>query len=355
VVLEVKAASIGGTAQFKVGVTLRFPRFKKLRSDKDWKTALSLQEFVQLKLRVEEETKEKQLKIDETKRNRPTRKRKREMLVQGHDDAKLTRPYAGPATKVFDGLNFYIMTEALKPLKKSKAELEQIVKANGGNVVASEKDPETIVIADRNLVKVASLQKKDQRNLIRPSWLVDCVKQSEIDVGRPSQLLPFEPRHMFYTTRAEAGQFDDNVDEYGDSYAKDVTVEELQALFNGMPSKLEDGYDPREVLQQLNEYEHGLDAMPGWMFQGVNAFCADVPSGTVRLLQFAGGAVVDTIEGGEVTHVVVSSGSSRLSELRQAASALRRIPRLVKAAWVEESWKAGTKLDEERESFHWKT
>lgn len=354
VVLEVKAANVWTTDQFKVGWTLRFPRFKRLRTDKNWKTALSLREFRDLKEQVEEEQKEKQIKIDETRRNkRSTRKRKREMLIQGQDDVAVATPYAGPATKAFDGLSIYVMTEALKPLKKSKAELEQLVKANGGTVVTSEKDPDTIVIADRNLVKVASLQKKDQRNLVRPQWLVDCVKQSEIDVGRPSLLLPFEPHHLFFTTTAEVGHFDDNVDEFGDSYAKDVSTEKLLALFNRMPSKVEEGYDPPGIARQLLEHEHDLDVMPGWMFNGVEAYCVDVAPEVVRLLLFAGGTVVDPVEEGP-THVITTAGNSHLHLLRKDISTLQRIPRLVTTAWLTDSWRASTRLDEER-MFRWKS
>jgi DNA ligase-4 len=116
-----------------------------LRSDKDWKQALSFDEFIQLKSQVEGEQEEKKLKIDDEKRQKSRRKRKRDMVIQGNE-SEVKTPYAGPATKVFDGLSFFIMTEAPKPIKKTKAELEELVKANGGKVVASEKDPDAIII-----------------------------------------------------------------------------------------------------------------------------------------------------------------------------------------------------------------
>ena len=350
VVLSVKAASAGGTDQFAARVTLRFPRFKKLRTDKDWKSALSYAEFIALKVQIEEEQQEKQFKIDESRRKRSTRKRKRELIIQGNDE-EVSTPYAGPATKVFDGLNVYIMTEAMKPIKKNKAELEQLVKANGGTVVASEKDSDTIVVADRNLVKVASLQKKNQRNIVRPSWLLDCVKQSEIDVGRPSFLLPFEPRHLFYTTTADIGNFDNHVDEYGDSYAKDVSPDELLALFNRMPAKLEEKYDGPEFMSQLNEHGHELDSMPGLMFQGVKAFCVNVKPENVRLLEFADGSVTAALDEPGVTHVIAAEDGTQLPNIRTRVSSMRKIPRIVKASWVHDSWREKTRLDEERESI----
>ncbi|KAK5117777.1 DNA ligase (ATP) [Meristemomyces frigidus] len=349
IVISVKAASVAPTDQFRTGLTLRFPRFKKLRVDKDWKSALSVNEFHALKSRAEDEKKDKQFKVDDARRKRSGRKRKREVIIQGQEDDVKT-PYAGPATKVFEGLNFLIVTEALKPVKKSKADLEQLVKANGGNVVASEKDPSTIIIADRNLVKVASLQKRDERNIVRPPWLIDCVKQSELDIGRPSLLLPFEPHHLFYTRTSEAGKYDHNIDEYGDSYARDVTADELLALFNRMPAKITHDYDSAEVLEQLNEHGHELDAMPGCMFHGLTVYCeGGVTAEARRLLEFADGRIAKSLTDSELTHVVVPKDSPKLRDVRKAVSSNKEQPRIVTEAWVVDSWQEKTLLDEERE------
>lgn len=35
-----------------------------------------------------------------------------------------------------------------------------------------------------------------EQHIIRPSWLLDCVKQTEKDAGMPDLLLPFEPRYV---------------------------------------------------------------------------------------------------------------------------------------------------------------
>ncbi|WPG99535.1 Hypothetical protein R9X50_00235200 [Acrodontium crateriforme] len=353
VVLSVKAASVTPTNQFRPGYTLRFPRFRKLRTDKDWTQALSIQEFKNLKACAEEEKNEKQFKVEDARRKKQIVKRKRETVIQGHE-SEIKTPYAGPTTKVFEGHNFLIMTESLKPNKKSKAELEQLVKANGGNVVASEKDPKTILIADRNLVKVASMQKKDQRNIIRPSWLLDCVKQGEIDVGRPSLLLPFEPQHFFYATSAEAGHYDHNIDEYGDSYTRDVTAEQLLDLFSKMPTHFDHGersrkrYNGNNVLNRLIEEDPGLDAIPGRIFHGLSIYCKDVSPETARLIPFAGGHVVDKIEDDQVTQVVICKNSVALKEIRKAVAARARPPRIVTEDWVADSWRERTLLDEER-------
>lgn len=105
VVVEVKAASVAMTDQFKMGSTLRFPRFKKLRTDRTWETALSISDFITLKGNAEKEGKEKQFKIDDGRIKRQRVPRKKSLTVAGAE-VLLDTPFAGKATSVFEGLSF---------------------------------------------------------------------------------------------------------------------------------------------------------------------------------------------------------------------------------------------------------
>ena len=105
VVISVKAASVYPTDSFRVGLTLRFPRFQALRGDKDWKSALSVKEFMDVRHKAEKEHQEKEFKIDDSRRKRVKRSLKKEMTVAGEDDV-IRRPYAGPGSRVFEGVNF---------------------------------------------------------------------------------------------------------------------------------------------------------------------------------------------------------------------------------------------------------
>ncbi|OJD30447.1 dna ligase 4 [Diplodia corticola] len=267
VVVSVKAASVGTTEQFRMGLTLRFPRFKKLRDDKTWKEALSIQDFMTLKANAEREHAAKEFKIDEARRvKRQRTSKKRPMTIAGVDDdaastsntTTLSDPKAAghPSTaaaavpNVFAGLTFYIMTESVSP-KKSKAELEALVKAHGGALVHSPAAAAHVLcIADRRLVPVASLVKKNDRSVIRPAWLLDCVAQATSDAatrpgGAPAAdapfLLPYEGnRHLFHATDEDAVRAEESVDEWGDAFARDVgSVEELKAIMDGMPDRAE--------------------------------------------------------------------------------------------------------------------
>jgi DNA ligase-4 len=105
VVVCVKAASVSTSDQFRLGLTLRFPRFKRLRMDKDWKSALSVQEFMDLKSNVEQERKNKEFNVDDGRKKRIKRITKRPLTVAGYDE-RLATKYSGPSGKVFEGLNF---------------------------------------------------------------------------------------------------------------------------------------------------------------------------------------------------------------------------------------------------------
>ena len=104
-----------------------------------------------------------------------------------------------------------IMTGSQKPEKRSKADLENLVKSNGGKIVQNNSRLGTVCIGDQRgysrgfdcsevlmalsgTVHVASLCKRRNVDVIKPSWVFDNIRQSEADQGRPLLLLPLEPR-----------------------------------------------------------------------------------------------------------------------------------------------------------------
>ncbi|KAK2790473.1 DNA ligase (ATP) [Emmonsiellopsis sp. PD_33] len=278
------------------------------------------------------------------------------------------------------------MTESMQQPKKTKAQLEQLVKANGGKIYQTNTAaPNTVCIADRRTVKVASLQKSAKENVIRPSWLFDCLKQNEIDSGLPDYLVPLEPKHMFFTTADQEEEIADNVDKYSDSYARDVDVSELKKLLDSMPAVT--NLTPSKISQlsqQLNDHHitnhqespTPFSNSPGWLFKGLVIYLATPTSASQspplpqrlhlasNLIRFAGGIVIlpsdntekkeDAINDARITHVVVDSdgvsSSDDIKEIRKkiAARASKKIPHVVQVEWVEESWREGTVVDEER-------
>ncbi|KAJ5636168.1 Nucleic acid-binding OB-fold [Penicillium longicatenatum] len=380
IVLCVKASSVSVSDEFRMGLTLRFPRFKKVRKDKNWKTSLSVQEFLDLKSNVEKEQREKEFQVDNSrKQKRVKRAVKKPLNIAGYDDQENVQ-YAGPSGQIFDELNFFIMTDAGAPAKRTKGELEQLVKANGGKVFQTHTAvSDTICIADRKTVKVASLQKHGNFNIIKPSWVLDCVKQSEKDAGLPDFLLPYEPRHMFFTMEDRDNEIKMNVDRFSDSYARDTNVDELKEILNNMANEdqANNTIDSRTSgkIEDLirDKINAGYTAPCGWLFRRFtllffeknqetstenNNPAPTIAAGDIRLqlarntAQFGGANTTTSLESSNVTHVIINPEtlpSEDKTSLRESLAARPgKIPHLVSVAWVEESWMNGTLLDEER-------
>jgi DNA ligase-4 len=357
VVVECKAASVETSDRFRMGLTLRFPRFKQLRSDKRWTDALSISEFMELKDNAEREhdEKEKEFKIEQSRRKK-ARTAKKPLIIAGNDT--VSTAYAGPESKIFDGLTFFIMTDQIHPTKKSKAELEAMVKANGGKIVQRDStDKNLVVIADKRLVKVQSLEKRDTNNIVKPIWIQDCIRQAEADAGAHPFILPFEPnRHMFYLLDADQEGFEENVDEHGDSYARDIEdVEEMRAILSHMPKKFEVKFEREAFLGQLEDHGQALSSLKNYMFSGMGVYFSPSDDREWELnstlaknyIAFAGGVVVEGRKG--ATHVVVPDGQDKQESNGHVDVA--GLARTVGIGWIEKCWQEDTRVDEER--FQW--
>jgi DNA ligase 4 len=385
VVLEVKAASIGASDQFRTGLTLRFPRFKRLRLDKDWQSALSVQEFLDLKSNVEKEKKDKEFRVDDARkrRKRSHQSGKKVLTVAGYDArlvinkaANYTDPNGGPdsPTKVFAGLTFFIITDSLQRTKISKIGLEELVKLHGGMVVQTQDAvPDTVCIADRRTVKVASIQKSGQRNIIRPIWIFDCIEQARQDrkTGLPELLIPLEVgRHVFSSGEGQREELEANSDRFGDAYARDTSVTELRELMGkmGVVKKMRREAVDEVVKAFFRDETEVVEGRQGWLFFGMRLFFDPFTDGggsrdggqedeeqshqklASTTARFAGATVAEKLdEDDKITHVVVH-GKSDTKAIREGFARQRRekIPRMVTRRWIEECWKDKTLLDEER-------
>ncbi|KAF5720709.1 DNA ligase 4 [Fusarium globosum] len=353
VVISVKAASVGPSDQFARGFTLRFPRFRRLRLDRTWDTALSLQEFQELKERVDEESKEKAMTVEDRKRRNPKRV-KRELIIAGEDT--IVPEFRGEMTNLFNGLDFCVLSEALRPYKKTKSQLETIIKENGGKVLQrAVPGTNMVLIADKKVVKVASLIKGGAVDVIRPKWIRDCLEQ---ELG--AFLLPFEPSHLFHATDALHQAAEDNTDQFGDSYARDLSLEELRELMHDMP-KIEDGthFDKDEFLQQLEEHGKDLGRLRSFTFRRCVVLFHAVEAGDNKisrlkhLVKYGGGNITDDTNDLFVTHMVIEGDDpmqvgEAADMVRKELSSRRVQPRLVTGKWINECWNESTLLDEEQ-------
>ena len=380
VVVAVKAASVNVTDQFRMGFTLRFPRFKSLRTDRNWESALSISGFQTLKANVEKEKSEKQFLVDDTRKNKRARiTHKKYLTIAGNERttvAPFTAPEA-PSTNVFENLNFYIMTESLKPSRRSKLELEELIKSNGGNIFRKqEAAPNIICIGDKMTVPVAALQKRGVTDVLRAQWLFECLNMANMDVGGAPFLLPPEPKHMLFVTQPGSEEkIRGNLDAFGDSFARDVTMHELREIVKGMDVKSELPFDTRRFRTQLADHGHDLTDTRGWLFEGLHVHLPGLVSEKVtnstvdqevkcgrllpnlrlrmarNTLRFGGAKIAKSLGNDEeITHVVVDKEgeqSKDLKDLRNKVVLRKPLPRIVTVQWAERSWEERTRLAEE--------
>jgi len=374
IVISIKGSSITPSDQFALGWTLRFPRFRRLRKDKD--TGMDTDEFEAIRGKVNQEEKDRKAMEMENRKRKPAIKRaKHDLVIAGTDptapaqfDARALR-----TSELFKGLDFCVLTETTRPVKTTgvlpetgrpvkmtKPALEQLIKENGGRIHQKiDKGIPIIVVADKNVVRVASLKKAGDVDIVRPKWLFDCLAQRQgNDEG---YLLPFEENHMLFATEATELVVEGNTDRFGDSYARDMTdVKELEGILESMETPPDSQFDAGQFLDQLEEHGHGLEGLKGLVFRKCKVFFAlgDGVSQEIHAVElgnyvnFGSGEVVTGLDDGGVTHVVVVARDEKQSrevaaDLRFKVSSMRKVPRIVTQQWVKDCWEEGTLVDEE--------
>lgn len=370
IVVSVKAASVGMSEDYRTGFTLRFPRFKRLRLDRGWDNALSIQEFIQLKNRMEEEAKDKEMTVDTKKR--VAKKQKKELIVAGGEEIKT--PYAAAHDPIFTGMKFCVFSEAMKPLKKSKAEIEAFIKSYGGSIFQSPTaEPGILCIADKKVVKVASLMKAGEVSIIRPKWLYDAEHQAKVQAekGTKRMLPPFEPSHVFHAVAEDEEEINGNVDEYGDPYSRELEEKEFREMLHGMAAKEElEIHDQNITMDWLIELEEeGIENSTqerkgkSFLFMNtrvwINGWTGIYHEGDgldeLRIGQMCvgnrivfGHGQLCPLSDRTLTHVVVEGPGQHVRELRRELSTRDKIPRIVSRGWVLDSFRERTLLDEEQ-------
>ncbi|KAI5810962.1 putative DNA ligase [Peziza echinospora] len=255
VVIAVKAASVSPTDQFRMQKTLRFPRFKCFKQDKDWRSAMTVTEFVAQQAKKAKEIEEgaggaggAQVEMNFDKRRGKTAggaggaRKKREINVIGQetptsltsaptttsaaeggtaaDRQLLTTPYGSPLTQLFSNRSFYVASDPAPPhgTTKTKQDLEHLIKLHGGKIQQSPSSsfPPTTVLADKRTVKVTALIRQAEHDILRTCWVFESISAGV--------LLPLEIDHHLLFIAGEDTRVlaEGNVDGWGDSYAREL-------------------------------------------------------------------------------------------------------------------------------------
>ncbi|KAI3391577.1 hypothetical protein diail_7069 [Diaporthe ilicicola] len=360
IVIEVKGASVEDSTSFSVRKTLRFPRFRRIRVDKDWTDALDIDEWNEVRYKAKEELDQKrEIQIEKKRKKAATNKRQRtELTILGASDTITVEK-----SKLFEGMSFHVPGRS-KILDMTQAEIENLVKEHGGSVVqnaARVAEGKAIALADRENMLLQSLLRREWEGvqfIISPKWVADCIKQEYI--------LPYEDEDLFLAPDDMRALAADNTDQYGDSYYRDLDSDEAARLFALMKegrAPVGDDFDKNEFYDQLEARGHELPQSRGFLFRRCRVYLAQVEGKanaltTARLeswVRFGGGEVADDLDDGVVTHVVVVSRGDDAGAKKAAADIRTRVsqrqdlkrPYVVTEKWLERCWEEETLVAEE--------
>ena len=141
---------------------------------------------------------------------------------------------------------------------------------------------------------------------------------------------------MFFTTPASRDLIDANIDQYGDSLARNTNADELRRNLESIPSKLESNFSVEALRTQLDEKHQNLGELPGWMFWRmllyVDLLAEHSPSPrqdqgkllrmklASNVARFAGARTTNDLNDQDITHIVVGYDRVRWRELRREVS-----------------------------------
>ncbi|KAF9584012.1 DNA ligase (ATP) [Lunasporangiospora selenospora] len=240
IVVEIKAAEIiANSTSYAAEYTLRFPRFMRIRDDKDASSCLTMSEVHRMYREFRGKLSTKQV---DTTRSSALTKTKKKTGTKRSTQAHLLHTIVGTDTSkvrtiedVFNGQVFYVVRG---DSEQSKADLEVMIKEFGGVQSQSYLKENTIV--------VAGLQER--------------------------RLLPFNPKYMLFATKKTENQFRMIMDEFEDSYTEPLTMEAFQDILDKMPNRSEVVRHKRVKIAQaktekirvkrLNNLEDQVEAGP---------------------------------------------------------------------------------------------
>lgn len=241
IVFEMIGAEIVPTERFPSGYTLRFPKVMNIRYDKPWDNAMTINE---LKYTVESYSRgvtdrNNLTQIREDQEPQPTRKRTRK---EAKEPAGILSQFQDTDTSgvktvsnLFEGKEFYVINSDTIP----KPELETLIVSHSGRKVQNLLISTNIVISSRiDLIKVRNLLVHYDMDILKPEWVLDCIKFNTI--------LPLKPKYLTHPSSQVSKYFEEYFTEYGDSYNMLYT-------------------NPQDLLEIASQYPDTKTLSPDWV------------------------------------------------------------------------------------------
>nr|BAS29984.1 DNA ligase 4 [Mortierella alpina] len=263
IVIEIKAAEfVSNTDSYAAEYTLRFPRFMRIRADKDATSCLTMSEVHRMYRDFKGKLSTRNVDMSSSSHSKA---KKRQTGPRKANQAHLLNTIVGDTsavkreTDVFNGQVFWVYRG---DDQQTKSELEVMIKRHGGKQTQSDQVEDTLIVAGAQGPELLGLKKKGHRNIVLPTWIRDCIIAQ--------RLLPLNPKYMLFTTKATEKQFRQIMDVYEDSYTEPLSMESLQEILDKMPNRSEVIRKKRDTdaqeraskikIKRLNNLEDQIDS-----------------------------------------------------------------------------------------------
>eukprot|EP01124_Arcella_intermedia_P024176 TRINITY_DN4012_c0_g1_i3.p1 TRINITY_DN4012_c0_g1~~TRINITY_DN4012_c0_g1_i3.p1 ORF type:complete len:941 (-),score=258.52 TRINITY_DN4012_c0_g1_i3:49-2478(-) len=369
-VLEVKAAQIVTSDKYKAGYTLRFPRVVKIRNDKNYMQCMTMDELVSMSKIFEGRLTKRNFNEKEKNENEVKEKKKRIIPKKLYAVASNFKAADTSNIKVereiFGQMEFCVMNG---DNDFSKEELEILIHQYGGSTTQYPTKDTYAVIAAKETLKVKNIQQKGDIDIIKTKWILDCI-------GRES-LVSLEPRYMIHTSPKTQSVFENDIDQFGDSFTTMSTVESLRELFKNISDnehkKMQNSQQsiqeelsppPKKQKIEVKELTQHYLKKPFWSIFYDHVFYLDrydpVGSGTLipysslelceKILTFYDAEMSPQLTS-RVTHIIIDTNEQNNERYKQILEWKSNLPKskrvfVVYASWVLESAMKRNDLDE---------
>lgn len=349
-IVQIKAAEIIDSDKFRTGFTLRFPRVEKFRDDKKWYDCMTLPEVEELKKKSGGKLAGGYIELDEEEE---PAKKKRKVIVRAVRPTLASQFKAADlsdvkqTSKMLEGKEICVING---PSSCPKQELEKKIVECGGKIVQNPGNETYCVLVEKIVYRVKSMMNANNYDIVKASWLLKCV-----DAGH---YIPWSPSDMIHTSPATQKVFQQDFDDYGDSYSEDTTSERLKDVFSKINMDKEDCINQTKIAEM--EEKFFPDESPYGLFRTCNIYLDNnlvigdksthIKNSSLDYLelqlQFFGAQVTHSWSA-DVSHVMCDkSDLSRMQEFREERRKRQRKFHIVTEDWVRKCMEEGSLVNE---------
>ncbi|RHZ02413.1 hypothetical protein DYB35_006465 [Aphanomyces astaci] len=356
VCMEVYGFELTYSTQFQTGLTLRFPRLKAIRYDKQWHECLTLSQLNALKgqqLGQKKRAVDVVLGEQKPKKRRNDAERRRSTLDRGHVGVSIEYSQANmdiveAQSTIFQvGLTFCVLPGKYDAKGVTKATIEQLLFANAATITQNPHpklhDPQTTVIvaASADGVRVGNYIKQATYNVVYVDWILRCLQTQVRFVQEPCKATDY-----VFANPETTATLKTLYDRYSDSFTTPVTADDLATILSSAAAfaTIDPSMDwQRMLMDQDDETQEAMETSGNFLWRCVVYvdMADDVHMHHVAQCVRLYGGVVEPAIVSTVTHVVLPDGArtaERLDAVRPGIQQLRRSggrePVVTTSKWV---------------------